>query len=134
MAYIDKEYYTNFGGRPIPDDEFNRLAEIASDVIYDNCRVKPNDDDLQRDEFKKAVAYETEMLYEQGGVDAILGFSESSQAVGSETLAEYSISLGGSNSAGGGVITASGGVPISPIAIKLLRRIDLMCRWAFAER
>ena len=138
MAYIDKTYYDNeFKGNEIPDSEFDRLAEIASDIVYDVCRVKPNEDDLVSNDFKKAVAYQVEMLYEQGGVNAIVGFSESSVLGQSESLGDYSISAGAAGNSGSGgneILTTAGGIPISPATIAVLRRMGLMQRWAYARR
>ena len=132
MAYITKEYYDGtFHGIDIPESEFGRLADIASDVTYDTCNLKPNDDDLVDDTFKRAVAYEVEFLYEQGGLDAIHGFSEAATASAGERLGDYSAS--GNNAARRGVKFING-IPVSPMAIMLLRRMGLMCRWAYAER
>lgn len=128
-AYIDLEYYSRFSGSNIARSEFSRLADIASDVIYGICRVKPSEYNVVSDEFKKAVAYEVELLYEQGGVDAILGMSEAALEGSSESLGDYSIT-----SANGAqrVITTPEGIPISPMSIMLLRRMGLMSKWAYA--
>ena len=132
MAYITKQYYDEtFVGTTIPQTEFNRLADIASDVIYDTCNVKPTDDDLTDATFMKAVAYQTEFLYEQGGLDAVLGFSEAAMESAGEHLGDYSAS---GNSAARRGVKFINGVPVSPMAIMLLRRMGLMCRWAYAER
>lgn len=132
MAYITKEYYDDtFHGTEIPVTEFGRIADVASDIVFDTCNVKPNDDDVEDPTFKKAVAYETEFLYEQGGLDAVLGFSDAALASAGERLGDYSAS--GNNAARRGVKFVNG-VPVSPMAIMLLRRLGLMCRWAYAER
>lgn len=132
MAYIDKKFYDDdFNGQPMESAEFERLSDIASDVVYEICRVKPIESDLVKAEFKKAVAYEVEFLFEQGGIDAILGFSASSMAGGSESLGDYSVSGGSSAQA---VLTTPGGIPVSPMAIMLLRRIGLMSKWAYASK
>lgn len=131
MGYIDKEYYDDiFCGTPVDDSEFNRLADIASDVIYGVCNVKPVQADTESDDFKKAVAYEVEMLYKQGGIDAVAGFAEASSN-GSESLGDYSCS--GVTVVQGSVKTFEG-IPVSSMAIMLLRKIGLMCRWAYAKR
>ena len=130
MAVIDRGYYTAlFKAKQIPDTEFNRLVDIASDVIYDICRVKPSDKDLVDNRYKKAVAYQVEFLDAQGGVDAVLGFSEAAQAGNSESLGDYSVSgkIGTKS-----VTTTADGVPMSPMAIGQLRQMGLMSRWAFA--
>ena len=132
MAYIDRVYYEDkFLGKPIPLDEFPRIADIASDVIYDVCTVKPTEEDLIDETFKKAVAYQVELLYEQGGIDAILGFSEYSQSGGSESLGDYSKSSGTSSQE---AVMTSGGIPVSTMSVNLLRRLGLMTRWAYAHR
>ena len=131
MAYIDETYYNQtFKGKSIPHEEFDRIADIASDAVYDICRVKPSGNTLQKSDFKRAVCYEAEMIYEQGGVDAILGFSAASVGSGGERLGDYSVSA---PSAGSGIITARGGIPVSTLTISLLRKIGLMCRWAYAK-
>lgn len=131
MAYIDLAYYTDtFKGREIPEDEFDRLADIASDLIYDICRIKPSETDLVGDCFKKAVAYQVEMLSEQGGIDAILGLSEAAMSGASESLGDYSVSA---NTAAQTVITTKDGIPVSSLSIMQLRRAGLMSRWAFAD-
>ena len=134
MPYITKTYYdSEFHGRSIPANEFDRLADIASEVIYGVCRVKPDDDDVLDATFKKAVAYEVEFLQEQGGIDAILGFSDVQLSAGGEHLGDYSVSAGG-NSAGssGYSVIVVDGIPVSSMSIMLLRRMGLMSRWAYA--
>ena len=134
MAYIDKAFYDHVFYNDmqqiteIPVVEFFRLADIASEMIYDICVIKPNEDDEANDTFKKAVAYQVEMLHKQGGIDAIVGFSEAAQAGGSESLGDYSISTGSAHEA---VITRNG-IPISTMSLMLLKRLGLMSRWAYA--
>lgn len=132
MAYIDKAFYSEtFHGVAIPDDEFDRLADIASDIVYGICIVKPEAEDLIDETFKKAVAYQVELLYKQGGVDAVVGFSEVSYAGGSESLGDYSISDG---SARQEAVMTYNGIPVSQLTLMLLRRLGLMARWAYARR
>lgn len=129
-AYIDSDYYTQvFKGRDIPASDFDRLASAASELIYSACRIKPKDETTALADFKTAVAYQTEMLYEQGGIDALVGFSAASAVGGSESLGEYSVSAGNAQS---GVATAQGGVPLSPMALAILKRLGLMSRWAYS--
>lgn len=130
MVYIDSEFYTEtFKGRDIPASDFDRLAEAASEAIYAVCRVKPDDEMILTEDFKKAVCYETELLYEQGGIDAITGLSVSAAAGGSESLGDYSVAAGSSQK---GVATLSGGIPVSPVALQILKRLGLMSRWAYS--
>lgn len=131
MTYIDQSFYSeSFGGREIPQNEFDRLADIASDIIYDVCNRKPDSNIEANSVFKKAVCYETELLYEQGGVDAILGFSEAALNGNSESLGDYSISAG--TTAQAAVMTYNG-IPISPLAVMSLKRLGLMTKWVYAE-
>ena len=134
MAYIDRQYYeSTFKGKKdlISNAEFERILDIASDVVYDIARVKPSETDVASDTFKKAVAYEVEFLIEQGGIDAVLGFSNASLSGTSESLGDYSIAAGNGS---GTVITTESGIPISPMALMLLERLGLMARWVYAER
>lgn len=132
MAYIDRTFYdTVLMGTEIPASEFDRLAEIASDVIYDVCTLKPEAEDLIDETFKKAVAYQVEMLYLQGGIDAIVGASEAAQASGSESLGDYSTSGGTARQE---AVLVSNGIPVSSMAVALLRRLGLMSRWVYARR
>lgn len=131
MSYINEGYYKGtFKGTEIPEREFPRLAEIASDVIDSIVTIKIDEDTAQTDIVKKATAYEVEMLYQQGGVDAVIGFANG-LAIGSESLGGYSVSVAGNN--GSQVIMRTkDGIPVSALAISLLKKAGLMCRWAYA--
>ena len=132
MSYITKDFYNlSFCGTAVPSEDFERLADIASDLIYEACIIKPTDEQLADSTFQKAVCYQLEMLYLQGGVEAIVGFSESSQASGSESLGDYSV--GGAGNGTGAKMSTIGGIPISSLAIGQLRKLGLMSRWAYAE-
>lgn len=133
MAYIDKDYYDNtFKGEAIEEALFARLADIASEMVYGICIVKPEEEDLIDETFKKAVAYQVEMLYQQGGIDAVTGFSEVSMAGGSESLGDYSISEGSGSGSTAQVRTYEG-IPVSPVTLLLLKRLGLMSRWVYAR-
>lgn len=132
MAYIDRAFYNDtFHGTEIPEDEFDRLADIASDVVYGICIIKPEAGDLIDETFKKAVAYQVELLYRQGGIDAVVGFSEASYSGGSESLGDYSISEGNARQE---AVKTYNGIPVSSMTLMLLRRLGLMARWAYARR
>lgn len=130
MIYIDRTFYTEtFKGRDIPAPDFDRLAEAASEAVYATCRLKPDEKMITNENFKKAVCYETELLYEQGGIDAITGLSVSAAACGSESLGDYSVADGSSQK---GVAMLTGGIPVSPVALQILKRLGLMSRWAYS--
>lgn len=137
MAYIDYDHYTKeFQGTTIMEDEFPRLATVASDVIDSLSNVPFRFDELPAESqalVRKATAYQVEVLFLQGGVDAIVGMSASS--ADSESLADYRISKGATvaSSASKVILPSIGGIPVSQMAITLLRRAGLMSRWAYAR-
>lgn len=128
MAFIDAAYYKDeFKGNAIPESKFDRLAELASDVIDGLITVDMTDEEKKASvNVKKATAYQLEFMFEHGGVDAILGYSDVD--VQSESLGDYSVSTGGS------IVKTSDGIPVSPLALQFLRKDGLMCRWMFANR
>jgi hypothetical protein len=129
MAYIDQEYYTNtFGGIAIPATDFPALARTASDII-DAAAMRPIVDATDEN-VKKATAYQTEYLFQQGGTDAYTGFAAAAN-VENEKLGDYSITAQQTQAAqeAGSSI---GGIPVSPLAIATLRKGGYMNRWAYA--
>ena len=132
MAFIDADYYANeFKGNAIPDSKFERLAELASDVIDGLITVEMTDEEKQASvNVKKATAYQLEFMYEHGGIDTILGYSD--VGITSESLGDYSVSTGGGTAAS--IAKTSDGIPVSPMALQYLRKDGLMCRWMYANR
>lgn len=132
MAYIDREYYIKtFKGKDIPDNEFERLADIASDVINSICTIEIDEETAVSDEVKKATAYETELLFLQGGIDTIVGRAEST-SISSESLGDYSVSYNTGNETQP-LIKTKDGIPVSSLSTSLLKSKGLMCRWAYAK-
>ena len=132
MAIITQELYKELGfDSDIVD--FEKLSRAAEIVIFETCNVKPDSTIEQMREYKEAICYEIELLCEQGGTDAINGFSEYAQGLKSESLGSYSVSGGGGNASSDGVkvIETIAGIPVSSISIMLLRKIGLMNRWAY---
>lgn len=127
MSYIDHAYYKNtFKGKDIPVGEFDRLADIASDLM-DSIVQRPIDSVMAESaEVKKATAYQVEMLNEHNGVDAVVGTSEigGSISVGGYTVTSPSVSK----------LLSKDGIAISSLALNQLRKAGLMCRWAGYER
>ena len=135
MAYIDYTYYTDtFHGSAIPQTAFARLADVASDVVYAICLNKPAGSVLLKNEFKKAVAYQTEFIFEQGGLEAVYGRSDASQSGGSEHLGNYSVSSVSGRGGSSDAVKMYNGVPLSPISLDLLERLGLMSQWVYANR
>lgn len=131
MAYIDRAFYDEvFNGTTIPEKDFNRLADIASEIVQSLCTVELRNEDLESDTFKKAVAFQVELLFDQGGINTILGQSEAAHGSGSESLGDYSVSAGASDQAS---LKMHNGIPVSPMTLMLLERLGLLSRWAYAE-
>lgn len=130
MAYIDYEYYTGtFGGSDVSAEEFPRLAQMASDIV-DAIVYRPIEEVTDR--VKRAVCYELDMLFAQGGSSAITG--ESVGEVGYEQLGDYvySAQARGGSSTGRSSYLMLNGIPVSKLAESLLRQEGLMSRWAYA--
>ncbi len=135
MAYIDSTYYSQtFGGSVIPASDFPRMAEIASDIVDCLCAYKIPDAMLTNEKFLRAVCYQTELVYAQGGVDAISGMSEASQSGGSESLGDYSVSGGSGYSSTNtdSQISMIYGIPVSPLTLMILTRLGLRSAWVYA--
>ena len=133
MAYINYQYYSEtFHGTAIDESEFIRLESIASDIIDSVCS-KPTNESSDAELVKKAVAYQVEHLYFQGGLDAVTGNAVSAQ-VASESLDEYSVSSHHSEVSRGEAYSLNGS-PVSTLSIELLKRAGLIGRrWIYAGR
>lgn len=128
MANIDATYYlTVFGGEMIPAADLPRYLRYASDVI-DLVVYQPITE--ATDNVKKAICYEAEMIYLQGGEDAMAGLSVSGNGI-SEQLGDYHVTRGSGYAQ---MINSEkhplfiNGIPISPIAVELLRCQGYMSR------
>lgn len=128
MAYIDYEFYTGtFGGSDVPQEDFTRLAQMASDIV-DAIVYRPISEVTER--VKRAVCYEMDMLFAQGGADAANG--QSSSEISYEMLGDYSVTAQTASSSSSSASMSLNGIPISTLAESLLRAEGLMSRWAYA--
>ena len=126
MPYITAEYYNNeFHGEEIESDELARLIDAASEAI-DFAAVNPII--TVTENVKRATAYEVECLHEQGGLSALHGFSAAGSAGGTERLGDYSVGGGKTSTSDGAAFILVHGIPISQLAINLLRKDGLMRR------
>ena len=133
MAYVTQEYYSDtFHGQAIPDDQFDRLAAMASDIIDSIVYVPIDPQKVDMTLVAKATAYEMEYIYQEGGIDAITGKAASSLKT-SEHLDDYSISESVSDGAADSALSYNG-IPVSSLAVAILRKLGLMCRWLYAGR
>ncbi len=130
MAYITREYYVDsFHGQSIPEAQFTQLSQAASDTIDAIVMIPIDPQKHDMEKVAKATAYQMETLYAQGGMDATTG-KASSQMVTTERLDEYSIQEQQSASAAQNALSLNG-IPVSPLAVAILRGLGLMCRWYY---
>lgn len=128
MKYICYEYYVSkFRGSLVPEDEFGYLADAAENVVdllvtTPITRVTEN--------VKRAVAYEIETLFSQGGTDALTGLATITSGI-DEKLGDYS--LGTPYVSNDKRIYSIGGVPVAGLTLALLKKEGLMGRCIYAE-
>ncbi len=133
MTYITKAYYLDtFHGTAVEENQFDRLAQAASDIIDAIVLIPINPGEHDMDSIARATAYQMEMLVAQGGMEAIVGLS--SQAITSEQLGDYHVSGDAASASGDSAATPPSfqGIPISPITLAILRKAGLMKRWLYA--
>ncbi len=127
MSYIDYEYYVSgFGGTLVPPDDFDSLASAASsliDLLVSSPILSVNDS------LRLAAAYQTELLFEQGGVDALSGLASVTSGI-DERLGDYAI--GTPYVANEKRCYSVGGIPVSGITLALLKKGGYMSRCVFA--
>lgn len=131
MPVVEKSYFDKFTSLELDENTFTRYEMIAEDTLYAVCNLKPTEAHLSTEEYKRAVCYQIEMIHAQGGINAITGSADIDTASVSESLGEYSISK--TKRSGSKSIQTVAGIPVSSVSIGLLRRLGLMCRWAYAE-
>ena len=120
---MDYSYYRDiFGGKQIAEEEFHGLWQASLDLLEVLCGRAL---DLRDDAILRAVAYQAEMLACQGGRDALGGRGVSSGIT--ETIGDYSVGYRVGNGEMNRVQTL-GGVPVSGMALAILRRKGLTYR------
>lgn len=128
MKYICYEYYVlKFRGSLVPEDEFGYLADAAENVI-DLLVTTPITKVTEN--VKRAVAYEIETLFSQGGTDALTGLATITSGI-DERLGDYS--LGTPYVSNEKRIYSIGGVPVAGLTLALLKKEGLMGRCIYAE-
>ena len=123
MSVIDYSYYKSaFGGSIVPENEFSYLEGVAFDLL---CAIACKAPDAPLSEnIKRAVAYQTELLYLQGGAAAIAGLAVSTSGL-TQKIGDRSV--GSSfNALSSNKQRTFCGIPISGIAVSLLRTEGLM--------
>ena len=128
MNYLNYEtYVSGFGGSAVPEEEFDYLASAAS-AIVDLLVSRPLT--AITDRIRLAVAYEVEVLYAQGGIDALGGIATVTSGI-DEKLGDYSI--GTPYVANERRCYSIGGIPVSGMTVAILRREGLMSRCVIQE-
>lgn len=128
MAYIDYEFYSGtFGGSDVPQEDFTRLAQMASDIV-DAIVYRPIFEVTER--VKRAVCYEMDMLFAHGGVNAAMGQSDGE--ISYEMLGDYSVTAQTASQKSASTALSLNGIPISKLTESLLRAEGLMSRWTYA--
>ncbi len=128
MSVIDYSYYKNtFGGSVVPEKELPYLQGVAFDLL---CAIAYKAPSAPLSEnIKRAVAYQTELLFLQGGAAAIAGLAISTsglnQKVGDRSIGSNYNSLASNKQ------STYCGIPISGLAISLLRAEGLMKKCIF---
>lgn len=127
MKYICyEEYISGFGGTVVPEDEFDYLAYAASDII--NAIVTHPIKHIT-DQIRLAAAYEVEVLFAQGGSDALGGLAAVTSGI-TEKLGDYSISTPYVSSEKR--CYSVGGIPISGMTLAILRKEGYLSRCVYS--
>ncbi len=128
MSYIDYEYYiSGFGGNLIPEEDFDYLASAASSVINLLVTVPVS---AVTDDIRRAASYQAELLFAQGGIDALSGLATVTSGI-DERLGDYSI--GTPYVSNEKRCYSIGGIPVSGITLSILKKSGYMSRCIFAE-
>lgn len=129
MAYIDNAYFASYTSTSIPDTEFVILAERASDIIDTITMDKINGVGFEnltvatQIRIKKATAAQIEMLYHQGGIEALTGNSDAD--INNVSIGKFSYSK---NNSGKKNIKTINGMPLSPLVESYLMMTGLLYR------
>jgi hypothetical protein len=130
MPYIDKVFFATYSSQTIPDADLSKLIDRAADIIDALTMDKIGGDagfatlvpDTQV-RIQKAVAAQVEMLYAQGGLDALTDAGANSISLG-----KFSESKAPKGTAGPSDLKTFNGVPIHPLVYSYLRPTGALCR------
>lgn len=125
MAYIDRDYYTSFSDIDIPQAEFTKLAERASDIVdivtFNRIETMGGLTALpshMQTSIKKATASQVEMIYIDGGIENM-----ASSAAKQASIGKFSYSTGATSDEGN-----SNSITLSPMAKAYLAPTGLLYR------
>ena len=135
MGYATYEFYTNvFHGSAIPAADFPRLMDDASELLDGIVQRPISVEDAATTKIQRAACYQTEMLAIAGGMEG-LNDTAVNGAITSETLDDHTVSrskVQGANSLATQNQPTSGGLPVSTMAIAILRQMGYLKRLAYA--
>lgn len=124
--YLTYEHYvTEFGGRIVPEEEFDALSEATTTII--DLLVHTPITEVSST-IRRAAFYQIELLFAQGGNDALSGLATVTSGI-DEKLGDYSI--GTPYVANDKRCYSIGGVPVSGLTLMILRKEGLMCRCVY---
>lgn len=127
--YLCYEYYiAGFGGKTVPEEDFDSLALAAADII-DALVSTPIV--TVTENVRRAAAYEVETLYAQGGMDAVAGLGAVTSGI-DEKLGDYDINT--PYVANEKRCYSMGGIPVSGLTLALLRKEGLLSRCVYLVR
>lgn len=128
MTYLSYDYYVSaFGGTAIPEEEFTYLANAASRIVDLLVTVPIT---TVTEPIRLATAYEADLLFAQGGLDAISGLAAVTSGI-DERLGDYSI--GTPYVSNDKRCYSIGGIPVSGLTLMLLKKDGRMPRCVYEE-
>ena len=126
MNYINYNYYiSGFGGSLVPESDFEYLSSAATtiiDLLVSTPITEVNDD------IRRAAAYQVEILFSQGGSDALSALASVTSGV-DEKLGDYSI--GTPYVSNEKRCYSIGGIPVSGLTVFILKKLGLMSRCVY---
>ena len=126
MAYVDQDYFMNkyFPSAEIPDEDFNSLAERASDIVDELTMYKVKENgldsysDFVQDQIKRATCAQIEYMNYNGIETAFGGGDQNGYSIGNTSITQMRSGSGSSSDT----------PRISPMAIKMLMPTGLLYR------
>ncbi len=132
MGYATYAFYTDvFHGIAIPEASFPRMMDDASEMLDGIVQRPISKADAATAKLQRAACYQAEMLAIAGGMDGLNEMAVNG-VITSETLDDHTVSR--SNVQGANSLATSGGLPISSMAVAILRQMGYLSRWAYAGR
>lgn len=135
MGYATYAFYTDvFHGSAIPEASASRMLDDASEILDSIVQHPITATDAVSKKIQRATCYQAEMLAVSGGMDGLNDISVNG-AITSETLDDHTVSrtkVQGASSLSTQNQPTIGGLPVSAMAVAILRQMGYMSRWAYA--